>query len=282
MTEGEGLDEFFTPSNSQRLSIADINTHWNYELHLNSGHARYQRPKSGSFLKKYILEQKDKNLRDLIGDEEVENAWHNSEGMLMEDEPFGSQIVELVKRGDLSVYIAMDLRIGPCEPSDLIDVDLMAAKDRYYIDRDDLGILLLDRQQRLPNFWYAEKHHEKYAAYFARKSEAEENIKTQLANTAKENKELKARLSKAMPYFDRHHPFFSAELEAAVNCWLSHYQDKKENDAVAKKPKLEYWIKENKADAVKQPDGAVSQSAIDRITMIVNPNKKGGRSPGKA
>lgn len=73
-----------------------------------------------------------------------------------------------------------------------------------------------------------------------------------------------------LPYLNPNHKHYSQELAAAVNAWLAIY-----GDGGTYNPKI------NHKNQIKRalPCKTFSNSAIERITTLVNPNKLGGATP---
>jgi len=80
----------------------------------------------------------------------------------------------------------------------------------------------------------------------------------------KSNKEVTANI----PYMNSDHVYFSEELEMGVSAWMHFFENG--NFITRKGPKdpIRRWLKEHYPKA--------SLTAIERVTTIVNPNKKGG------
>jgi len=278
MSNRSGLGQLLSLNNTQRLSIADIHQYWNNELHKKAGHTSYQMKR----LDQEATQGKiGESVSALFGELVKIGSWETKDGCKADGDSINQTLADLVKRGDLVVYDTQNPKSAPCAPSKIAGVNLTSNAGKYFIDRDDLGVLLVRGGLLLPEFWYKLDDIKAYQDRLSRDAADITDIRHQLAQVIEDNRALNDRLHDSMPYLDPSHPFFSAELEAAVTCWLTHYWDKEEGDAVEKKASLERWIKKNKADVVMQPDDTLSQSAIERIAILVNPNKRGG-SPRKS
>lgn len=289
MDNQSGLCSLLTLKNTQRLSIADIHSRWNDELHYKAGCTRYQpklevaqQNKNPSNISTSIDKAKGVSIgipgfvsamEDLLN----RGKWVRHDGSFAQDEQINKQLGDLIKRGNLRAFISMDSSVAACQPAELAKINLLKDASKYFIDRDDLGCFLISVNKPLPQFWYNADDTQIYRDRLAREDATLKDVRSQLAEVLKENDELKRQLMNAMPFMNPAHPFFSPELEASVTAWLEHYSQKSAGHMVAKKPKLEQWIKDNRAQAVCQPNGEISKSALERIVMVVNPDKQGGR-----
>ena len=77
-------------------------------------------------------------------------------------------------------------------------------------------------------------------------------------------------ISYPAPYLLKDHPYFSAELEAAVSVWMALYESGEYKSKQAHKKQIKDWLQLYR----KAP--AFSTEALERITTLVNPQKKGG------
>jgi hypothetical protein len=68
------------------------------------------------------------------------------------------------------------------------------------------------------------------------------------------------------PYLDSNHPLHSPELKIAIEAWQAVLQDNPNRPKVrSRKVLIENWLKENHSK--------LKQSEIDRITVMINPDK---------
>ncbi|MDD2500727.1 MAG: hypothetical protein PHN92_07910 [Geobacter sp.] len=75
------------------------------------------------------------------------------------------------------------------------------------------------------------------------------------------------------PYLSKEHPYFSAELEAAVAVWMALYNSGGFIKKQAPKKQIEEWLR------LHRKPQAFTKAAIARIVTLVNPLKKGGSPP---
>jgi hypothetical protein len=73
------------------------------------------------------------------------------------------------------------------------------------------------------------------------------------------------------PYLDPNHKFFSEEIEIAISAWMSLYNDSTINIKKSHKQQIKDWLRKN--------HDQLSKNSIERIAILVNPNKKGGVPP---
>ena len=263
----------------QRLSVSEIHGYWNKELHRSAGHKRFQVPEND--LDKSIAEGNENPFLQLVKTFSNAGKWVDENGDFVEGESIESDLVEFVDRGDLIAYVGMSPNSEKCSLEGLSGKSLFTKSHKYHLDRDELGRFLLANKIDLPMFWYNDKDVGIYKDQLGRDDLALVDLRNQLADLVNENGLIKAQLLDAMPFMNSDHPYYSPELEAAVALWLDSYSDNEEGAIVRKKPALENWLKDNRSEAVSQADGSVSKAALERISMVVNPNKQGGRPSAK-
>lgn len=81
--------------------------------------------------------------------------------------------------------------------------------------------------------------------------------------------------SEPAPYLSKEHPYFSAELEAAVAVWMALYDAGGFKTKHAPKKQIEDWLRQHRKSQ------AFTKSAMERIVTLVNPQKKGGVPPSE-
>lgn len=79
--------------------------------------------------------------------------------------------------------------------------------------------------------------------------------------------------SEPAPYLSKDHPYFSAELDAAVSVWMALYESGEFKSKISHKKQIEEWLTTNRKSQ------SFSAAAIERIVTLVNPQKKGGAPP---
>jgi len=85
------------------------------------------------------------------------------------------------------------------------------------------------------------------------------------------SKKLPSHQEETPPYLDPNHEFFSKEIEIAISAWMSLYNDSNINIKKSHKQQIKDWLRKN--------DDQLSKNSIERIAILVNPNKKGGVPP---
>ena len=91
-------------------------------------------------------------------------------------------------------------------------------------------------------------------------------LKSELAKTSREAQPL---------YMKSDHEFFAPELEAAVSVWVALYESGRLKLNVGHKPQSKEWLRQN-YDGRTTGHEKLTTRAIERITIVVNPNKRGG------
>ena len=283
-----GLDGLVGVKRRPRLSIEDIHRRWNDENHQQAGLKPYRLQHPQPIAKEAsengqadVVPTLVEQLSGVVEHMGKRGKWVNSNGEMAEDEPINVSLFNLVMQGDLKVYPSTDLGDGPCRLEETSMNSLLRKTDKYFVDRGELGRLLLKSGQVLPKFWYGSEDVNIFGDQLSRNSEALTDMKVQVSELLEENKFLKAQLSDAMPFMNPDHPCYTQELEAAVALWLELYSDKEEGAILCKGPARESWLKNNRPEAVCQANGSISQTALERVSMVTNPNKKGGRPPTK-
>jgi hypothetical protein len=76
------------------------------------------------------------------------------------------------------------------------------------------------------------------------------------------------RTSIEVPSMNRENSYYSEELDMAISVWTALYQNGAINRKRGPKKQIMAWLKEHYPKA--------SQSALERVAIVVNPNKKGG------
>ncbi|MES9897473.1 MAG: hypothetical protein ABW148_00425 [Sedimenticola sp.] len=271
-----GLENLLATRNKKRLSISDIHWLWNTELHQNSGHKPYQ-PET-------VTSGNDSEHDDMLAAFErfkdicKRDTWLNSAGNKAKDSDVQGQLIAFIADGHLPVYESKNPGTPASTPEELKGVNLPRKSATYFIDRNDLGCLLVEHGRSLPSFWYAPAEEAIFQDRLKRQADAGISERHHMETLIEENRKLKAELNNARPFMDTEHPFFSVELEAAVEAWLVHYSDKEPNyPALAKRPKLENWLKENRPKVALKDTGLPNVNALERISKIANPAKAGGR-----
>ncbi len=274
-----GLEDLLSTKKSQRLSIADVHRFWNDELHIEAGHTQYAsksitRVAGGSQDPEALILDATTQLRDVM----KRDTWENTVGEEARDSDIKNQLIGFIEKGLLPVYESEDPSIFASAPDALKGVNFLVKLTVFFIDREDLGCLLTKHSTPLPAFWYSKSDEVVFQDRLKREAEGKLNTSIHIDLLIKENESLKQELFDARPFMNPEHPLFSAELEAAVAVWLEHYIDKDpESPSLAKKRNLANWLEVNRPGAVQSSDGSTIPKAIERITMIANPIKSGGR-----
>ena len=81
--------------------------------------------------------------------------------------------------------------------------------------------------------------------------------------------------SEPPPYLSKEHPYFSAELEAAVAAWMALYGAGEIKTKHAPKKQIKDWLQSNRKSV------AFSAEALERIATLINHKKKGGAPPSE-
>jgi hypothetical protein len=79
--------------------------------------------------------------------------------------------------------------------------------------------------------------------------------------------------SELTPYLSKEHPYFSAELEAAVAVWMALFEAEGFIKKQAPKKQIEEWLRMHRKSQ------SFTKEAMTRIVTLVNPLKKGGSPP---
>jgi len=275
----DGLNELLSIKNSQRLSLHDVQRYWNHEYHVNAGHKLYEsrdifQPQPAS---KNTLENVQA-VTEIMTEFNKRGSWVDQSGDKAKDQDYLDSLIGFINKGHLPVYLAENPSIQSCAPDDLIGVNFKKEAGKYFIDKDDLGLLLTRYSYDLPDFWYELDENDKYITRLKLEDETGIEKEKQLEALIEENRELRAELNRSRPYLNPDHKCFSPELEAAIVVWLAKYENVNDDEKViAKKPALESWLKENRKDVVINDSGEVSKRALERIVMVANPSKEGGR-----
>ena len=270
-----GLETLLENRNKKRLSILDIHRFWNTELHKKSGHNQYQ--------PEIATSDDDAEFDMQIAVARLKNinkrgAWVNPVGDEVQDSDIQGQLITFIADGRLPVYQSQNPGTPASTPEQLKGVNLLRKSATCFIDRNDLGCLLVEYGQSLPGFWYAPADVAIFKDRLKRQAEAGNSEKHHVETLIEENRVLKAELNNARPFMDKAHPLFSAELEAAVEAWLIHYSDKAPgSSALAKKPTLKSWLTKNRPTITTNDNGQPIENVLERISMIANPFKSGGR-----
>ena len=72
------------------------------------------------------------------------------------------------------------------------------------------------------------------------------------------------------PYLDKSHPYFSEELSVTISTWLEIFGNKQYDSDKAPKKQIIMSVRNNKLSQNFDP------TAINRIAVMINPNRKGG------
>jgi hypothetical protein len=205
------------------------------------------------------------------------HKWQDEEGNLYENDKIAWDLVELIQKGDLRTYRSKDPTAPAVTVKELQGVNLTRKTSEYFIDRDDLGCFLAGRGHTLPRFWYEAEDRTIYRSQLEQRAESVNDLREHLKAVVAENESLKRQLLNARPFMDPEHPHFAPELEAGVQLWLDSFGDKPADAPVAKKPTMANWLKLHRSEAITTKDGKPSDNAIERIVMVANPRKEGGR-----
>jgi hypothetical protein len=275
MAHSKTLGKHLAPKEQQRLSLDEVDRQWNIELHRDAGRVPYT-PKTPVETREegpINWQQVGSVLRDF------QNIfkWQDAEGKVYDNDEIALDLIGLIEKGDLRTFPSKDANV-PAIPADALpEVDLRENTARMFIDRDELGCFLVARGHPLPHFWY---DGEDVAIYENRLASQKESVIAQrehLKVVVAENESLKRQVLDAQPFMDPEHPQFAPELEAAVQLWLDLFSEKPAGAPIAKKPAMSSWLKTNRPKAIATKDGTPSENAIERITMVANPRKTGGR-----
>ncbi len=274
-----GLEKLLATKNKKRLSILDIHRLWNTELHQKSGHKPYQLEAATSGKdSEFDMQEAVARLKDI----NKRGTWINSVGDEAPDSDIQGQLIAFIADGCLPVYESQNPGTPFSTPEKLKGVNLLRKSATYFIDRNELGCLLVEHNRSLPYFWYTPADEAILQDRLKRHTETGISEKHHMETLVEENRELRAELNNARPFMDKTHPFFSAELEAAIEAWLVHYSDKASDSlALAKKPTLKNWLAENRPCITMNDSGQPIENVLERISMIANPFKSGGR-PSKS
>lgn len=77
------------------------------------------------------------------------------------------------------------------------------------------------------------------------------------------------------PYLLKDHPYFSAELEAAIAAWMALYGAGEIKAKYAPKKQIKDWLQNNRKSV------SSSAEALERIATLINHKKKGGAPPSE-
>lgn len=83
------------------------------------------------------------------------------------------------------------------------------------------------------------------------------------------------RTSEPPPYLSKEHPYFSAELEAAIAAWMALYGAGEIKTKHAPKKQIKDWLQNNRKSV------SSSAEALERIATLINHKKKGGAPPSE-
>lgn len=284
------LSDLTAPERHQRLTIAEIHRLWNDELHEKAGREQCkweEEPSSSQNSTPSAELSSSPNLTHLLGfantllRTQKIGRWQDPSGQIACDEPIQEILIRLVKKGDLRAYASMDPEDKPAPIKKLPQVNLKANAHRCLIDRDELGRLLVQEGETLPAFWYSPADQNRYQTEWTQEREEKRALREQRDALRAENEELKRQLDEARAFMNPQHPFFAPELEACVAAWEACYNDKAlSSKTVAKKDTHGEWLIKHRSPVVFNEEGALSERALQRMSMVVNPNKKSGRPKG--
>jgi hypothetical protein len=267
------LGKYLNPKNQQRLSVDNIHALWNAEEHRAAGRIPYQRKIDQAAIKK------DPHNGALLGAAMMEmldrHKWQDEAGNLYEHDPISSDLIELIRKGDLRAFRSGIPEATPVAVDELAGIEIKSAE--YFIDRDDLGCFLVARGHSLPRFWYEPEDVSEYENRLSKQTESFINLRDHHKALIEENESLKQEMLDARPFMNPEHPHFSPELEATVQLWLELFSQKPADARVAQKPAMESWLTTHRPEAFKSKGGHSSSNALARIVSVANPRKEGGR-----
>ena len=267
MAHSKTLGKYLAPKEQQRLSLDEVDRQWNIELHHDAGRVPYQ-PKTP-------VETREEGpinwqqLGSVLMDFQNIFKWQDAEGNVYDNDEIALDLIGIIEKGDLRAFPSKDTNVPAMPVDGLPEVDLRENTTRYFIDRDELGCFLVARGHSLPHFWY---DGEDVAIYENRLAAQKESVIAQRAHlkaVVAENESLKRQLLDARRIFCPEGSGRSA-LARLV-------QRKAGRCPIAKKPAMSSWLKTNRPKAIATKDGKPSESAVERITMVANPAKSGGR-----